>query len=328
MYQVEKKFPQSLKLLERNIHELNNNINKEFRFNIFQKNKQEQNNFCNKKYLYYNKKFDKNITLAKVKYYNKKFKMYVYKNNDGVSGNIILKKYWEIYETTNLLKALNYYSVKKNLSNKEIYFIDIGANIGWYTFTLSKFGYKIISFEPSKLNYYILNKNYCINKDENIILINKGLFTEEKKCSLYNSKNNIGNGMIICDDNSNNTRTFNEFFKNGEIELTKLSNYIPFIKNNLALMKIDVEGSEGKVIEGGIELITKYHIPFIFLEFTPSLLKVHGTNPKEFLQMFLNNGYKISPSNFFDKKNYTVDFIIKKVKLPNLYFTYAKILED
>ena len=36
--------------------------------------------------------------------------------------------------------------------------------------------------------------------------------------------------------------------------LTKLSNYKLFIKKNLALIKIDVEGSEGKVFKGGIEL--------------------------------------------------------------------------
>ena len=32
----------------------------------------------------------------------------------------------------------------------------------------------------------------------------------------------------------------------------------------LSFIKIDVEGSEGKVFEGGLELITKYHITFYF----------------------------------------------------------------
>ena len=96
--------------------------------------------------------------------------MYVYKKNDIVSNNIINTKKWESKETNNIIKALSYYSEKKNLSKNDIYIIDIGANIGWYTFTLSKYGYKIFSFEPSKINYYILRKNYCINKELNIIL--------------------------------------------------------------------------------------------------------------------------------------------------------------
>ena len=211
------------------------------------------------------------------------------------------------------------------MKKKDIYIIDVGANIGWYTFFLGKYGYKIISFEPSQLNYYILRKNFCINRDSNIILINKGLYIEDKKCDLYNLKGNIGNWMIIC-DNVNKKSSLKNLFKTGEIVLTKLSNYIPFIKNNLVLIKIDVEGSEGKVIEGGIELITKYHIPFIVLEFTPSSLKLHGTDPNKFLQIFLNNGYNISPSKFLDKKRYTIDNIIKLVKsLMNLYMTYSNI---
>ena len=173
------------------------------------------------------------------------------------------------------------------------------------------------------MNYYILRKNFCINRDSNIILINKGLYNEDKKCNLYNKKGNIGNGKLIC-ENVNNISSLKNLFKIGEIELTKLSNYIPFIKNNIVLIKIDVEGSEGKVIEGGIELITKYHIPFIVLEFTPSSLKLHGTDPNEFLQIFLNNGYNISPSKFLDQKRYTINYINKIVKnLINLYMTYS-----
>ena len=84
--------------------------------------------------------------------------------------------------------------------------------------------------------------------------------------------------------------------------MTKLSNYIPYFSDkNLALIKIDVEGSEGKVFEGGIELITKYHVPFIYIEFTPEALKLHGTDPIKFLQIFVDNGYK--SSSFFFYRN-------------------------
>lgn len=63
------------------------------------------------------------------------------------------------------------------------------------------------------------------------------------------------------------------------------------------------------------------------MEFFHTALKLHGTNAKEFLQLFINNGYKISPYSFLDNINYTADYIIKKVKVPNLYVTYLKILE-
>ena len=111
---------------------------------------------------------------------------------------------------------------------------------------MGKYGYNIISFEPNKLNYYILKKNYCLNKDIKITIINKGLYSEEKKCDLHLQIENVGNGMAICDNQGINLPYFLQKNRT-EIILTKLSNYIPFLsEKNLALIKIDVEGSEGK----------------------------------------------------------------------------------
>ena len=195
-------------------------------------------------------------------------------------------------------------------------------------FFLGKYGYKILSFEPSNLNIYILRKNYCLNREVKITLIKKGLFTEEKNCDFFISKGNIGDGWIFCD---NNTNIPNHLIKSGETSITKLSNYIPFLsEKNLAFIKIDVEGSEGKAIESGIELISKYHVPFIFLEFSPDALKLHDTEPKEFLKMFEKNGYKMSSNDFLSKSYFSIDDIITKKKLGiiNLYISHSKIIEE
>ena len=210
---------------------------------------------------------------------------------------------------------------KKNLIYNDIYIIDVGGNIGWYTFLLGKYGYNLITFEPSKINYYILNKNFCLNKNLNITIINKGLYTEEKICNILSAKNNIGNGMINCNEN-----IVNNTINNGKIILTKFRNYLSFFENkNLAMIKMDIEGSEGKAFESGIEFITKYHVPFIFIEFTPNLLKENGTNPKKFLEMFIRNGYKINLQNFFEQKVYDIEYIPKKIK--NLYIVYTPFLK-
>ena len=62
----------------------------------------------------------------------------------------------------------------------------------------------------------------------------------------------------------------------------KLSDFIPYISDkNVELIKLDIEGSEGLAIEDGIELITKYHIPYIFSEFSPAMLQKHGTDQRK-----------------------------------------------
>ena len=92
-------------------------------------------------------------------------------------------------------------------------------------------------------------------------------------------------------------------------------------------MKIDVEGSEEAAILSGIELISKYHIPFIFLEYCPNNLRLHDVNNTKFLEISENNGYKISKTSFFDKNYVSIEYLSKEKKLINLYIIYTKILD-
>ena len=136
--------------------------------------------------------------------------------------------------------------------------LDIGGNLGVYPSFLGKFGYSIITFEASPRNSYILYKNYClINKNSNIIIVNKGLSNEEKICNYYSQIKTIGNGVVLCDENEKITKAGNlNLQKEFEIKLTKLSNFLPYLSNkNIALIKLDIEGGEGIVIEDAIELI-------------------------------------------------------------------------
>ena len=158
-----------------------------------------------------------------------------------------------------------------------------------------------------------------------IIIINKGLSNIDKNCSYYEDNDNIGNGMVICDEIKNN-EIKKEKKKIGEVPLTRLSNFIPYLNDkNIGLIKIDIEGSEGKAILGGIELINKYHVPYIFLEFTPKALIEHGTDPEQFLKLFIDNGYHIKIGDFFMQKDVSIKEIMNKVdKLINLYFVYEE----
>lgn len=106
-----------------------------------------------------------------------------------------------------------------------------------------------------------------------------------------------------------------------------MSNYISFLGNkNLAMIKIDIEGAEEKAFESGIELITKYHVPFIFTQFKQRLLEKYGSNYKIFLEIFISNGYKINFLNFFEKKIYDVKDLLKQCPR-NLYIVYTPFLK-
>jgi FkbM family methyltransferase len=250
--------------------------------------------------------------------------MYVYKDNDYISNSILKYGSWEKEISINFLKCLKYYSEKMKLSKNQVTVLDIGANLGWYSYLLGNAGYEIIAFEASHINDYILKKTFCLNQNVNVTLINKALGLEEQKCLLQHPSSNVGNAVILCGENINIGGDM-QYIE--EIEFTRLSNYIPYLSNkNLALIKIDVEGSEGKVVKSGIDLITKYHIPFIYIEFTTDYLKMQGTNPRELLEIFTKNGYSISTVDFISKKYITIDEIVN-VTSKDLYLVYSKFLE-
>jgi FkbM family methyltransferase len=194
---------------------------------------------------------------------------------------------------------------------------------------LGKYGFTILTFEPSPLNYYYSRKNYCLlNKKSSVVIITKGLYNEEKICDYYKDIKCSLNGMTLCNGKIKNISLSKQFIKNGTVALTKLSNFIPYLSDkNIALIKMDVEGSEGKAIEGGLELITKYHVPFILIKFTPIFLREHNTDPRQLIQLFVDNGYKISLDGFLSKNYLNVDELLNKAGFQvNCYFIHESII--
>ena len=283
-----------------------------------------QKDFCDNPNKYVNHQYENMIKLTDFKFKNIEYQMYVYKEGDNYMSNFIINtKGYVVEEMTNFYDALEYYGKTNNILNKkDIYMIDLGGNLGVYPLYFGRLGYTVISFEASPRNYYIIKKNYCqINRNaENIIIINKGVSNQEKICNYYTQMTGLGNGMLKCDENKESLDNDGfHWIKTFEVPIIKLSSFIPyFAHKNLALIKLDIEGSEALVMQDAIEFITKYHIPYIYSEFSISMIKEHGNNPIEYIKLFTNNGYKVNTESFLSQ-----NFIDpEKVSSGNLYLIY------
>jgi len=309
-----------------NMREIEDSL--EFDFNKLEKYKKEQNDFCNDLEKNKIKEYEEQIQLTEVLLLSRVFNMYVYKSDDEISNEIMTLKNFNGEKTGDLLTALLFYSTIKKINASQIYFLDIGSKIGWYSMIIAKFGYKVLSFESSDINNYILKKSYCLNREFNLTLIKKGLYNEEKKCDFYLNSKSKSSGKVYCDVKQNLP---SNLIKSGESTLTRLSNYLIFLSNqNLALVKMSIEGLEEKAIQGGIELISKYHVPYIYLEFNPDSLREQGTDPIKFLKIFTRYKYRFPFYNFFDDEFLSIDEIMTKARRHNgkinLYIAHARMI--
>ena len=178
----------------------------------------------------------------------------------------------------------------KNSIKKGDIVVDVGANIGYYTLIAAKIvgdKGKVFAFEPEPKNFEILRKNVEINGYHNVILEQKGVSDVNKELKLYLSKG-IGCHSIIP-----NVNTTTQVIP---IESVKLDDYFRELNlvDKIDFMKIDTEGAEFRILNG-MNAILKQSIHLkIFTEFNKDFIVEYGTEPKDMLNLLLDNGFKIS----------------------------------
>jgi|694.fasta_scaffold14139_9 FkbM family methyltransferase len=210
------------------------------------------------------------------------------------------------------MEAINAYNY---LMRKGDYFLDIGANIGWQTVFASLIvgeNGKVFSFEPDNKNFEVLKNNIKLNNLNNVTAVKLALAESEYVGELYSSKQNFGNHMLnpkFCNPEIHNSHcqvkvsTIDRFCEIHNIDTKKIS-----------LIKIDVEGSECRVLNGGSKFFENNR-PNIILEYSPSQIAQCGFSvfdifsfidrnkysPFMIEKIDINNPtYKLQPLNFFD----------------------------
>lgn len=146
--------------------------------------------------------------------------------------------------------------IRKNIPSKGTY-IDVGANIGNHSIFFAKFcADKVISIEPIKENYRVLEKNLIDNKIQNCVTYNKGISIDGRSLGVSIVAINMGSCNLI------EGGTGVETIKAKDLDV-----------ENLTLIKIDCEKMSMEVLKSFLPLIEK-HNPHIFIEATSDELKL------------------------------------------------------
>jgi|TARA_B110000259_G_scaffold90249_1_gene104791 FkbM family methyltransferase len=148
------------------------------------------------------------------------------------------------------------------LIKKADVFIDIGANIGYYSILAGKFNpnIRVIAFEPSEGAMIYACENVRINNLEDIIKIEPlALFNKTGELDFYNVTNPKFSTIYNLSGEHNLTESKNKL-KYAKVKTNgiKLDTYLKDVDlERIDLLKIDTEGSEYLILEGAGKVLKK-----------------------------------------------------------------------
>lgn len=137
--------------------------------------------------------------------------------------------------------------------------MDVGANIGQFAIALRKSGYKgdIYSFEPMKNEYAILEKN--TSADAHWRSFNYGLGNENAITEIYVAENSVSSSFLPSSEEMNEIEPGVIAATTQEVEVKTLDTVYEELDlvNRKVFLKIDAQGYEKFILEGGKNTIPK-----------------------------------------------------------------------
>lgn len=173
--------------------------------------------------------------------------------------------------------------------------LDIGTNIGDTLLPLAQavgVTGKVFGFEPDPVTFARCESNLALNGFKNCEVTRCALGPTRGKASLHqNSLGNRGAASLVPLDSA----TAGESVEVGTVDDFVIRRGL----ERLDLIKIDVEGYEGKVLDGSIGAIARFR-PKLFIEMDDSLLRPQGWTAKELVRRLADLNYHVVDSESFE----------------------------
>ena len=185
-----------------------------------------------------------------------------------------------------------FYNKAKEIAEPVIF--DIGASVGSFSM-LSKFldKSKIYAFEPQIKIFELLKSNICLNELNDVFVFNMALsnIAGRAKMSIPTRADFSGLGTLSLKPLR---------FSDGnilDIDCDTLDNFCDRNQiKKIDMIKIDTEGSEYRVLLGGIETIKKFK-PSILMEFNHENMSQCGVSSNQITKLLEELNYKYEVCN-------------------------------
>jgi len=165
-------------------------------------------------------------------------------------------------------------------------FLDVGANIGWYSLTVArsaKARISILAFEPDPLSFRLLSENIRLNGCDAVRPVQEAASDAQttKTLYLYANKNRGRHSLLPINDEGT-----------VEVQTTSLDVFLDrqgIDPRTVAFMKVDVEGYEYYVLNGARKLLDT--LPLMLCEFSPGYMRQGGIDPGALIGLLREKHY-------------------------------------
>ncbi len=187
------------------------------------------------------------------------------------------------------------YLLKKNKINEPIIF-DIGAYHGnWISNYLKKFPNAFAYlFEPYESSYNILNKRF--KKKKRVNIFKNALSSAEGYLDVNINTKAYTNSLLDLDPLASQSWGNEELkhHKKMQVEVITLDNFFSKISNfhkRINLIKLDVQGLESKVLQGGSKLLSKQLVDIFLVEMIVAPTYNSQSKLSDLFKIFEENKY-------------------------------------
>jgi FkbM family methyltransferase len=199
-----------------------------------------------------------------------RFTMWVDADDLLVAPGIIATKSYETHVTAVLERELKPDSV----------FVDIGANMGWFTLLAAGIAARVIAIEPNYNNVQLIYRSILANRFDNVQVMSYAVTGEPTLLQLNFLRSN---GFVSSIENANETTSV--------VEGMPLDALLRDVEQ-VDVIKMDIEGHEPVALGGMLATLTRFR-PALILEFHPLAIRANaGTEPAAFLDALADLGYR------------------------------------
>ncbi|KAK3576467.1 hypothetical protein CHS0354_028515 [Potamilus streckersoni] len=169
-----------------------------------------------------------------------------------VSGSLLQTGIWDLKQTQLIQRALNEFP--------EATFIDVGANIGYFSLLARAMGRTVIAIEPTDANFLRLQEGVVRNKFSDNILMLKYAISDERTTVVMGEDEHNQGGIAVAREISGPANI------SMSVEAITLDDLVNLILTKEIIIKMDIEGYECKALYSSMELLEKFKVRYIFME--------------------------------------------------------------